>query len=107
MARLDRRLELDARLRRILGSNNLYFEPPASVTMHYPCVRYARERIYTNYADNKAYLGRQRYNVILIYYDVDSDLIDKVLYNEEGLVFSHERHYVADGLHHDVFTTTF
>ena len=33
MARLDRRLELDARLRRILGSNNLYYEPPASLKM--------------------------------------------------------------------------
>lgn len=107
MARLDRRLELDARLRRILGSNNLYFEPPASFTMHYPCIRYTRERIDTNYANNKVYLGKQRYNIMLIYYDVDSDLIDQVLHNEEGLVFSHERHYVADGLHHDVFTTTF
>ena len=107
MARLDRRLELDARLRRILGSNNLYFEPPASVRMTYPCIRYTRERIDTDFADNRVYLGKQRYNIILIYYDVDTDLIDRVLYNDEGLVFSHERHYVADGLHHDIFTTTF
>lgn len=107
MARLDRRLELDSRLRRILGSNNLYFEPPASKRMEYPCIRYTRERIDTNYANNKVYLGKQRYNVMLIYYDVDSDLIDKVLRNDEDLVFSHERHYVADGLHHDIFTTTF
>lgn len=107
MARLDRRLELDARLRRILGYNNLYFEPPTSVTMHYPCVRYTRERIDTNYANNKVYLAKQRYDITLIYYDVDGDLVDKFLFNNEGLTFSHERHYVADGLHHDILTTTF
>ena len=107
MARLDRRLELDARLRRILGSDHLYFEPPASKTMTYPCIRYSRSRIDTRHADNKVYLGKQRYEIVAIYYDVDSDLADKILYNEEDLTFTHDRHYVADGLHHDVFTTTF
>lgn len=107
MARLDRRLELDARLRRILGSDNIYFEPPASLRMTYPCIRYSRSRIDTRFADNKVYLGKQRYEIVAIYYDVDSDLVDKILFNDEDLVFTHDRHYVADGLHHDVLTTTF
>lgn len=107
MARLDRRLELDAKLRRILGSDNTYYEPPASLKMKYPCIRYSRSRIDTVYADNKVYLGHQRYDVIAIYYDVDSDLPERILHNEENIVFSNERHYVVDGLHHDVFTTTF
>lgn len=103
----DRRLELDARLRRILGSNNVYFEPPASLKMKYPCIRYSRSRIDTVNADNKVYLANRRYDVIAIYQDPDSDLADNILFNEEGLIFSSERRYVADGLHHDVFTTTF
>lgn len=107
MARLDRRLELDARLRRILGSNNLYYEPPASFKMKYPCIRYSRSRIDTVNADNKVYLGNQRYEIIAIYYDVDSDIPERILHNDEGLILSSDRHYVADGLHHDVFTTTF
>lgn len=107
MARLDRRLELDAKLRRILGSDNTYYEPPASLKMKYPCIRYSRSRIDTVNADNKVYLGHQRYDVIAIYYDVDSDLPERILHNEENIVFSNERHYVVDGLHHDVFTTTF
>lgn len=107
MASLDRRLELDARLRRILGSDNVYFEPPASLRMKYPCIRYSRSRIDTVHADNKVYLANRRYDIIAIYQDPDSDLSDRILFNEEGLTLSNERRYVADGLHHDVFTTTF
>lgn len=107
MASLDRRLELDARLRRILGSDNVYFEPPASLRMKYPCIRYSRSRIDTVYADNKIYLANRRYDIIAIYQDPDSDLADRILFNNEDLTFSNERRYVADGLHHDVFTTTF
>lgn len=107
MASLDRRLELDARLRRILGSNNVYFEPPASLKMKYPCIRYSRSRIDTVNADNTTYLANRRYDIIAIYQDPDSDLADQILFNNEDLKFSNERRYVADGLHHDVFTTTF
>lgn len=107
MASLDRRLELDAKLRRILGSDNVYFEPPASLKMKYPCIRYSRSRIDAVYADNKIYLANRRYDIIAIYQDPDSDLADRILFNEEDIRFSNERRYVADGLHHDVFTTTF
>lgn len=105
MAALDRRLELDAMLRDILGNNNTYFEPPASVKMHYPCVRYSRSHIGAMYADNLPYLKNKRYELILIYEDADDDLPDKFM--EELKSISHDRHYVADNLHHDVFSIYF
>lgn len=104
MAAMDRRLELDAILRRFLGNNNTYFEPPASIKMKYPCVRYSRSHIDTRYADNKPYLKSKRYELILIYEDPDSDLPDRL---GDYLTVAHDRHYVADNLHHDVFTTYF
>lgn len=104
MVALDRRLELDAILRDILGNNNTYFEPPASVIMHYPCIRYSRSHMDAKYADNLAYLRHKRYELILIYEDADDDLPDVLM---EHLTVSHDRHYVADNLHHDVFTTYF
>ena len=104
MAALDRRLELDAILRDILGNNNTYFEPPTSVNMHYPCIRYSRSHTDVVYADNKSYLRHKRYELILIYEDADDDLPDKLM---EELTVSHDRHYVADNLHHDVFTMYF
>ena len=58
MATLDRRLILDAKLRRILGSTNVYFEPPTSLVMKFPCIRYKRSDIDVVFADNKPYLGR-------------------------------------------------
>lgn len=104
MAAMDRRLKLDSILRDFLGNNNTYFDPPESVKMHYPCVRYSRSYIDTRHADNIPYLTRKRYELILIYDDPDSDLPDKL---REYLNVTHDRHYVADNLHHDVFTTYF
>ena len=104
MAALDRRLELDAILRDILDNNNTYFEPPTSVKMHYPCIRYSRSHMDAMYADNLPYLRHKRYELILIYEDADDDLPDKLM---ETLTVSHDRHYVADNLHHDVFTMYF
>lgn len=104
MATVDRRLQLDAILRDILENDNTYFEPPASVKMRYPCIRYSRSHIDTVYADNKSYLRHKRYELILIYEDADSDLPDRLM---DKLTVSHDRHYVADNLHHDVFTTYF
>ena len=107
MATLDRRLILDEKLRRILGSSNLYFEPPTSQMMKYPCIRYKRSNIDVVFADNKPYLGRNRYEIVAIFEDADDDLPERLLYNKEGLVLNLERPYVADGLHHYVFTTHF
>ena len=104
MATMDRRLELDAILRDILGNDHTYYEPPASIKMKYPCIRYSRSHIDAVFADNKPYLRHKRYELILIYEDADSDLPDKLL---ENITASHDRHYVADNLHHDVFTTYF
>lgn len=107
MATLDRRLILDEKLRRILGSTNVYFEPPASLIMKYPCIRYKRSNIDVVFADNKVYLGKNRYEIIAIFEDADDDLPDRLLYNNEDLTLNLERPYVADRLHHYVFTTQF
>lgn len=107
MATLDRRLILDEKLRRILGSSNVYFEPPTSLSMKYPCIRYKRSNIDVVFADNKAYLGHNRYEIVAIFEDADDDLPDRLLYNTEDLTLNLERPYVADGLHHYVFTTHF
>lgn len=107
MAKLDRRLILDEKIRRILGSTNVYFEPPASLVMKYPCVRYRLARTDIRFASNKPYLGKNRYEVILIYEDADDDLPERFIFNEEGILFNQERCYTADNLHHVVLITYF
>ena len=62
----------------ILGSKNVYFEPPENVKLKYPCVVYSRDPIETRSAGNKPYLINQPYSVTLIYLDPDSDLPLKI-----------------------------
>lgn len=102
MASMDRRLDLSNILHEVV--DNVYFEPPTSVIMKYPCIRYSRSHIDTTFADNIPYLRHNRWELILIYEDADSNLPDVVL---DRLAATHDRHYVVDNLHHDVFTIYF
>ena len=40
----------------ILGSPNVYFQPPANVLMNYPAIVYALKGIDTVRADNRVYI---------------------------------------------------
>lgn len=95
------RLDLHEILCDILGSSNVYYDPPASVQMKYDAIRYSRSRIRNTHANNNVYKQDDSYEVIAIYRDPDSNLPRKL---SRLPMCSHDRHYVADNLHHDVFT---
>lgn len=95
------RLDLQAVFEEILGSRNVYFDPPESKKMEYDAIRYSRKKIDTVYANNSAYKRNDCYEVIVIYRNPDSDIPGKILALP---MCSHDRHYVANDLHHDVFT---
>ena len=95
------RLELQKLLETLLGNKNVYYQPPASLSMSYPCVVYSRDRIDKDNADDTAYRITKRYELIVISKTPDLAVIDKLL---ELPYCSYDRHYVADGLHHDTFT---
>ena len=100
----QRRLQLQTVLEEILGSENVYFQPPASLIMQYPCIRYERDRADAKFADNQLYRYTQRYTVTLIDADPDSGVILKLA----SLPMStHERWYAGDNLNHDVFNLYF
>lgn len=94
------RTSLQAEFEDILGSKHVYFQPPESVKLSYPCIVYNRgtERILRS--DNGLHKIFHRYNVTLIYRDPDSNLPDKML---EIPYCSHVRHYVADNLYHEAY----
>src|SRR6516162_5813784 len=97
---MAQRLELQSRLTDILGSSNVYFQPPPSIQMAYPCIIYHRDDEDTRHADDIVYKSKKRYQVTVIDPDPDSDIPDKV-----GAlpmcVF--DRFYTADNLNHDVY----
>ena len=40
---MSKRVDLGNKLKEILGSNNVYFQPPDNLKMVYPCIRYRLE----------------------------------------------------------------
>ena len=95
------RLNLQTEFETILGSRNVYFQPPSSVQMHYPAIVYSRRGIETTFANNKVYQKLPCYEVILIDKNPDSKFIEKIL---DLPYCSFDRHYESDNLNHDVFT---
>lgn len=98
---MDRRLELQNILKNILQSDHVYFQPPPSKQIVYPCIIYSRDDVDTTRANNSLYLMRVRYTLNLIGQDPNSEFINKIL---ELPYCSYDRSYAADGLNHDVFS---
>ena len=96
------RLNLHEELCEILGSKNVYYKPPASLRMQYPCIKYSLSGIDLRRADNKNYNARNRYEVIVIDHDPDSDIHMKLLEHFEMCSF--DRNYPSDQLNHNVLT---
>lgn len=99
---MSRRLNLQAELEELLGNRNVYFQPPETKKLQYDCIIYHRNNIEGRNADNKKYMLNDRYDVMLIYRDPDSEMPKKIL--EHFTYCSHSWHYVADNLYHDIFT---
>lgn len=97
---MNRRLEFHQILVDLLESTNVYFQPPSTIKMKYPCIVYSRDRIDINHADDSLYRDRTRYSVTTIDPNPDSEIPGKIL----KLPFSRfETNYTADNLNHDVF----
>ena len=95
------RLELQTKLEELLGSKNVYYQPPASVKMEYDAIRYSKKKVDPLNANNKLYLKNNCYEVIVISRRPDPEIADKLL---ELPYCSFDRYYPADNLNHYVFT---
>lgn len=84
----------------ILGSRYVYFQPPESMKLKYPCIVYERSYIRMMRADNIIYKASKEYTVTIIDEDPDSEIPDKML---ELPYCKFDRHFVSDNLNHDVF----
>lgn len=95
-----RRYQLQEKLEEILGSVNVYFQPPSTVKMKYPCIIYQLDRMEARYADDVPYSRYKAYQVTWVGDDPDDDTPDKI-----GLLpmSSWVRFYVADNLNHHVY----
>lgn len=101
---MQMRTVLQAKLEELLESTNVYYQPPETLKMDYPAIRYSKSDIMSTYADDTRYLGMNCYDIVVIDKKPDNPVIDKIL---ELPYSSFDRHYVSDNLDHDIIRLYF
>lgn len=99
---MAKRLTLHEELCSLLGTRNVYYNPPESVKMHYEAIRYELSGKDIKRADNRLYSSTNRYDGVIISLDPDTTTPDKLLGHFEMCSFG--RPYIADNLNHFPFT---
>lgn len=99
---MGRRLDLHVLLQAIV--DNVYFQPPSNIQLVYPCIIYSRDYGDTKFADNFPYSFMQRYSVMVIDKNPDSELPAKVAALPRA---TFNRFFAADNLNHDVYSVYF
>lgn len=94
------RLELHEELVEILGSEHVYFQPPASIKLVYPCIVYSRSDIDKKNADDGLYKSTNQYYVTVIDHDPDSEIPDNLLSHFAMCRF--DRSFPSDNLNNSV-----
>lgn len=95
------RLKLHEELTQILGSENVYYQPPTKLS--YPCILYGLSKPIDINADNIKYAQWLSFTVTYISKTPEDDTYLKLLKNDN---YSYDRSYVADNLNHYVFQRT-
>ena len=102
MSLANLRLDLHNRLVEILGNNNVYYQPPAGISISYPCVVYNFDDDTTLHANDKPYWKYYTFKATLITKNPEpSEFMDRMAAMKYA---SFERHYTADNLHHFSYT---
>lgn len=95
------RIDLDKILRSTLGSTNVYYDPPESFKLRYPCIVYSLSNHVDNNADDARYRRLKRYLVIYITQNADDPKVDEL---DDLRYCSLSRAYTSDGLFHYAYT---
>ena len=96
------RLSLHAELVEILGSENVYFQPPASVQMKYDAIRYELSGKDLTRANDRIYRMVNEYSGVVISRDPECTIPYAILMHFEMVSFG--RPYIAENLNHFPFT---
>ena len=98
---MSRRVQLHRKLESVLGTRNVYFQPPTGLKLNFPCIVYHLDMAHDMHADNKIYRRLYRYSLTYITKDPDDpkrDAIDDLQY------CAFNRFFVSDNLNHFVYT---
>lgn len=92
------RTELDNKLHEFCA--NVYFQPPSSIRLDYPCLVYDLEKTDVKYADNAPYALHDVYFLKYITRDPDDFTRNQIIMLP---MCSSEKVYISDNLYHHPF----
>lgn len=98
---MDRRLMIQAALEEVLGTKNVYYQPPSNVQLSYPCIVYKLTDVDVKYADNRSFSKKDKYMVTVIDRNPDSKFYRRIL---DFPMCSFDRTYTSENLNHYVLT---
>jgi hypothetical protein len=94
---------LHNKLKTVPGIKEVYFQPPSTKKLEYPCIVYQFEGYEERYGNNSEYLSWPKYSVTVIDHDVES-MIPRYMKAIRGkYIVSLNRFFVSDNLNHWVF----
>ena len=96
------RLKLQEELENVLKSRNVYFQPPESVKLQYDAIVYSLSNDYVRHADNRPYLGYDRYDITVISRNPDNDISKRIKEHFNYCAF--DRRFITENLYHDTLT---
>lgn len=97
-------IELGNLIHDALGIEHIYFQPPETVKLKYPCAIYHLNRYKQQHADDISYLNYKSYLITIVDKDPESDIPDKLL---KLPMCTFDRYYTSDMLNHWVFSIYF
>lgn len=93
------RLQVQTTLKSVV--TNVYFQPPESIKIQYPCVVYSLNGIDSIYADDNVYKLHDSYMITYITKKADDTKVEELAMIPK---IRYDRLYTSDGLYHHVYT---
>lgn len=97
----DSRSTLQTLLEEVLGSRNVYYQPPSSIKMSYPAIVYNLDTITATFANDSLYSTNNRYTLTLIDSNPNNEFVEKIL---KIKYCRFDRHFRFENLNHYVFS---
>lgn len=97
---MGQRIDLHEILTDILGSKAVYYQPPETIKIKYPCIIYERSSNDVRFADDNPYSTKRRYTLTVIDKNPDSEIPDKIA---SLPMCRSNRMFTNDNLNHYVF----
>ena len=96
-----KRRDLQSKLETLLGSSNVYFQPPESFKLRYPAIVYSTAIPDSKYANNRLYMYTNKFSLIYIRQTNTEDKMKEIA--QAFPLIKQDRTYVADNLYHTVY----